>query len=45
LGVDLPKELIGKVFFEIDRKASQCLLKDFEVCLFHGVLQRELDIQ
>jgi hypothetical protein len=44
-GVDFPKKLIGKVFFEFERKASQCLLKGFAACLFHGVLQKELDIQ
>jgi hypothetical protein len=39
LSIDLPKELIGKVLFEINREMGQGLFKGVDVGSFHSMLQ------
>jgi len=40
LSINLPKELIGKVLFEINREVGQGLFKGVDVGSFHNLPQR-----
>jgi len=40
LSINLPKELIGKVLFEIHREVGQGLFKGVDVGSFHNLLPR-----
>jgi len=40
LSINLPKELIGKVLFEINREVGQGLFNGVDVGSFHNLLQR-----